>query len=801
MTTFVQDLRLAFRSLWKAPAFTSAALVTLASGMTLCTTTVVVVDAYLLTDLPYREPSRLYWIRYTAPGQEPLRNLETLDWSALDDVIEQPIAWDLDMFYLLGGEHAESAPGAWVTRGFVEGLGIRPAIGRPFDARAFAPGAPNVALISHRLWSTRYGGDPAVVGRTFTAYVSDRPQEAESFTVIGVLPRTFWHINPYTDVIAPLRAPTFPYMARLRPGVTSAAAAARIETLVRSGGIAGVPAEWRPSLVSAHEAHVASLRPMLRTATAAAVLVLLVACANVAGLSLVRATRRQREIAVRIALGAGRGTIARMLMAEGIVLGAAAVVTALIATKAILTSLAPAIQQQMGRSAPGGLPAFSIDARVMAFAAAAGLLTAVIFAIAPLLTSMRPQIASTLQVSARGLTEGRRSQRVRTALIALEVAVSLTLLAGSAVMVRSLLTLLRADLGVSAQRVLNASLTLRQHRYPDALARAAVFERIIDRVGAVSGVESVGLTTVWPAQQPQGVAVQTSETSARAASRAAVHTIGGSYFEALQIPMVTGRAFQRNDRAGAEAVAIVSGSLARQLWPAGDVLGRHILVPQPQERGEPVPVARRVIGVVQDVRQDPRDVELADVYVPLLQAPGRFAFVLTRTAGPPAATLPALRSAMREVDPEFALDRARPLQEIVDEATARPRFLATLLGLFALTAGVLALVGLYGVIAYAVRQRDREIAVRLALGADAGRITRLFVRQGAAIVAVGLAVGVGAALAVGRILESQLAGVSPRDPIALVAAVAAFGAAGLLAVWYPSRRASRTDPAMALRSE
>jgi predicted permease len=794
------DLRLAARSLRKAPGFTSAALIILSLGMTLCTTAMVVFNAYLLRDLPYPAAARLYWIRYAAPGQDQLRNLEALDWDAVEEVIEYPIAWDLDMFYLVGGEHAESAPGAWVTRGFVEGLGIQPAIGRGFDASAFAPGAPNVALISHRLWSNRFGSDPAIVGRTFTAYVSDRPQEAEAFTISGVLPPTFWHINPYTDIIAPLRAPTYPYMARLRQGVTPAAAAARITALVRAGGVA-VPETWAPAIVSAHEAHVMQIRPMLRAVSAAATLVLFVACANVAGLSLVRATRRQREIAVRTALGAGRAAIGRMLLAEGVVLGGTAALLALLATKAVLASLAPAIQQQVGRPVPGGLSAFSIDVRVMTFAAAVGVLTAIACALAPLVTSRRPQIASALQGASRGMTEGRTSQRVRATLIAVEIAVSLTLLAGSALMVRSVVRLLDADLGFSAERVLNASLTLRQNRYPDAASRAAVFERIAERVGAVPGVEAVGLTTVWPAQRPQNVPIETSGTGQQASARAAVHTIDSGYLDALEIPLVAGRAFQRGDGQGSEPVAIVSESLARLLWPSGDALGGRLVVPQPQERGEPVAVTRAVVGMAKDVRQDPGDTELADVYVPMLQAPTRFAFVLVRTSGAPAAALPALRSALHDVDPEFALDRARPLQAIIGETTTRPRFMASLLASFAVTAAVLALVGLYGVIAYAVRQREREIAVRLAVGADPARITRLFLQQGGVMILVGISLGVAGALAAGRLIESHLVGVTARDPIALGAAVLAFSAAGLLAIWHPARRAATTDPAKALRSE
>ena len=234
MTAILADLRLAVRSLTHARGFTATAILTLGLGLTLCASAMVVVRAYLFSDLPYPAADRLYTIRYAPPGQAQPEDMEALDWSSLNDVIEHPVAWDLDAFYLLGGENAEMTPGAWVTPGFVQGLGINPAIGRGFDQSAFLKGNSNVALISHRLWQSRYGGDPAVVGRTFMAYVSDRPEEAESFTIIGVLPQGLWHFNNYTDILAPLRAPTYPYMVRLRTGVTAETAAARITSLVRS---------------------------------------------------------------------------------------------------------------------------------------------------------------------------------------------------------------------------------------------------------------------------------------------------------------------------------------------------------------------------------------------------------------------------------------------------------------------------------------------------------------------------------------------------------------------------------------
>jgi predicted permease len=426
-------------------------------------------------------------------------------------------------------------------------------------------------------------------------------------------------------------------------------------------------------------------------------------------------------------------------------------------------------------------------------------LTALMCALVPLAAALRGRLSGALQSGNRTMTEGGSAQRVRSVLIAAQVALTLTLVCGSALMLRSVSALLHTELGFSADRVLNASITLRQNRYPDAASRAAIMERTATRLASLPGVESVGLITSWPLQSSAAQPIERIG-STREAARAGIHAINDAYFSTLKIQTATGRSFTPADRAGTPLVAIVSESLARQLWPGG-AIGQRLTVPQGQERGRPVPIEREIVGVVRDVRQGPADTDANDVYVPLLQAPTRFAFVLVRTAGEPGNWLAPLRSAMREIDPEMAMDRVRPMQVAVNETTARPRFLASLLGAFAIVAALLALVGVYGVIAYAVRQREREIAVRLAIGADPAQVTRLFVRQGGVILLSGLAVGLAGVVAAGRVIESQLFSVTPRDPIALGGAVGAFALAGLIAIWWPSRRAGATDPAAALRAE
>jgi putative ABC transport system permease protein len=812
----ITDIRIAIRTLVKARGFTAAVVLTLGLAMALCAAVLLVVNAYLIRELPYPAASRLYAVPYAPPGEAAPQDMETLNWRALDDVIEHPIAWDLDMFYLIGGEHAESAPGAWVTPGFMQGLGIDAAIGRGFDADAFRTGSPQVALISHGLWQRRFGGDAAILGRRFEAYVSDRPEEAETFTIVGVLPPGFWHLNPYTDILTPLRAETYPYLVRLREGVPAADAAARITALVRARA-RGVRHDFQAQLVSIHDGYVAGVRPVLRAVTAAAGLVLLVAAANVAALLLIRATRRQREMAVRMALGAGRAGIARVLAVEGLLLAFGATAVGLAAGGLATAWLAPIIQRELGRPAPGLRAAaaasstqpgaFGIDGSIILVAVGAALIMALACAIFPLAASWRSNLQSALHSATRSATEGRGSQRARSILIALEIAASLALVAGSTLMVRSVVRMIGMDFGIRAERVLSAPVALRQRNYPTPADRLGFYERLLPRLTGIPGVESASLGHWYPLQQPRGLEVQAEDSGqrARAAARRSaqvpVLAAGAGWFETLGVPIVAGRTFTTADRQGTEPVAIVSQSLARLLWPDDTALGSRVFVPDESDTAVAAPVGRIIVGVARDVRQTPADETLADLYVPLLQTPSRFARIYVRTAGAPASWLPAVRSAVREVDPEVTLDRAEPLQTTIDAQSARPKFLASLLTTFALVAALLALVGVYGVIAYAVRQREREIAVRMAVGAEPRRITRLFLRQGLIVLFTGLALGLLGSLGAGRMLESQLFGVAPSDPASLVLACTAFAAAGLLAVWWPARRAAATDPAGVLRDE
>lgn len=800
MEALRHEIRLAIRSLTRARGFGAAAIATLALALALEGTVLAFLNAYLVRSLPYPAAGRLYTVWYAEPPAYPPPGLDRLDWASVSDVVEHQIAWDLDMFYLVGGDHPEAAPGAWVTPGFMQGLGIQPALGRAFAPDEFQAGAPQVALISHSLWLRRFGGDSAVLGRGFEAYVSDRPEDPELFTVVGVLPAGFWHVNPYTEVLTPLRAPSYPYQVRVREGVSAEAAADRISALVRAGS-GNLPPNWRVAMRSLQDEYSRRIRPTLVAVGIAVTLVLLIAASNVAMLTLLRVLRRQKETAIRLAIGASRAAVVRPLLIEALlVTGAGAGLGAALA--ALVTSrLAPVVERQLGRPVPGGAAAASIDLTVMGALAGLALLVALFMTLAPLAATSRHAPFAILRRDRRSGGDSAGGRRTRFGLVALEVAGSVALVVGSGLMVRSVVGMLRVDLGVEPAGIVTANVGLRERTYPDPATQAEFYTRFLAGLAEAPGVTRTALAYPAPLAelQPRPVAALEADAPIQQAGVAAVTP---DYFAALGIPIRAGRGLSPLDRESAEPVALVSETLARRLWPDGTALGRTIRVMQLRfDSPDTLSVSRTVVGIVADVRNAPTDEETADVYVPLLQEPGRFARVLVQASGPPDRWLAELRRVARAIDPEVTVSAARPLDEYAAEQLARPRFLAALLTGFGIFAVALALMGVYGVVAYVVEQREHEVAVRMAVGADAPAVLGLFARDAGLMLLVGLTAGVAGALLLGRILATQLYGVPPADPATLLGAAALVAAGAGLATWWPARRATRVDPALALREE
>ena len=806
---FARDLRHGSRMLARSPGFTLVAIATLSAALGLCLTLFRVVNAYVIRSLPYPGASRLYSVSFGTPGQSLPRGLDGVDWSALDDVVEHRLAWDLDMFFLLGGDHPEAVRGAWISPGFLQALGARVERGRALGASDFSTTGPAPVLISHRLWAGRFSGDPNIVGRSIRAYVSDRPDEPETLTIAGVLSGDFWHVNPYTDVLAPLRAPAHPYMVKLREGVDPRSASDRLTELVRSA-IASVPDGWRADLVSVHARYVKEMRPLLGAVGAAASMVLLIACANVAVLLLVRALRRRSEMAIRLALGASRARLARLLALEALVLATAAAALGLAASSLISYGLAPTLEHHLGRRLPGGVPALASDGSVVWAAIASGAIVALVLTAASLSALWRVPMGPA-ESGGRSASSGPGTRRTRSVLVACEIAGALALLVGSGLTVETTLRLLRLDLGFRPAGVVTASVGLRQRSYPDAARRADFYERFLRRLDERGDGGPAALSDHWVLQSVRPRPVE-SAGEARVAAEAAVLGVSAGYFATLGIEILDGGTFASQDRVGGEAVVVVSESLARRLWPRARAVGQRLLVADPHREGAVAADARPhlVVGVVRDVRQVDTDdgqvrpdTHALDAYVALLQNPGRFAYVYAPHPSTTSvrAAEEAIREGVAELDPEAAMGSARTLEAALDEVLARPRRMAWLFSGFAAFSVLLALLGAYGAVAYAVGQREREIGIRMAVGADRPAVTRLFVREGAPLLAWGLAAGLLASILLGRALQSQLFGVSPAEPGVLAVLTAAFASCGWLALWWPARRAATVDPARVLRTE
>jgi predicted permease len=602
-------------------------------------------------------------------------------------------------------------------------------------------------------------------------------------------------VNAYTDVLTPLKAASYPYQIRLREGVEPAVAAGSIDRLVRAG-IRNLPPQYGVRLTSLQDSYVAELRPVLWSVLAGSALVLLIAAANVVVLMIARARDRERDAAVRLALGASHFRVATLLAFEGVIVTGASVLLGAVTAWLVLPSLVPLVEASLERRVPAGVARLTIDARVMLMAGGAGALVAMLLAIVPVVVAWRSRDALLVASSGRGLTESAKASHARAVLIAVEIASSLTLLVGASLLMESAVRMLRVEFGFSASNVVTASLVLRQRSLPTEADRAAFFERLETELRGYVGNNLVAFGNWWPLQGSRPQRVETRATPPRTDAANPFH-VSSAYFDTLGVRLRAGRAFTHRDRLGSDPVVIVSASLAERLWHNSSAVGESIVL---HPDGSGTPVTLTVVGVVTDVRQSHDDIDLADVYLPLAQRPDRFAFMYFRQPG--TETWEAdVRAAITRVHREVAMGTPRRLQDGLEQERVRPQFLAFLLAAFALFASVLALVGMHGVIASTVHQRQREIALRMALGADARRVMTMFLRYAAVVVTLGLGTGVVGALALGSVLQSQLFEVRPYNPPTLALAVVIFASFALPAILWPAWRATTLDPAAVLKHE
>jgi putative ABC transport system permease protein len=835
MDGWIKDLRFAWRTLWRNPGFAVVAVVTIALGIGANTAIFSVVRTVLLAPLPYEDPEELVMVWGEMRNRDvlhfPTSPPDFLDLREGTDLLEQ-------MEAVFTFQQPLTAPDAepvqidagFVTDGFFRLLGVTPALGRDFrpddvvpnepGVQPGAPGAlPAMVILSHGLWEQRYGSDPDILGRVLQ--VGGAPAE-----VVGVLPEDFELLLPATAATsagevdlwtaaridfanAPRNNVFLRPMGRLREGVTVEQAQAQIDRVaaeLRSTSPVKESAGYNVRLEPLHQDLTAAVRPVLLALTGTVLFVLLIACANVANLLLVRASGRERELSVRAALGGSRRRLVRqMLLESGLLALLGAALGTLLAAFGI--GLLPLLQ-------PGDLPRVDevrIDGTVLGVTALAALGAAVLFGLVPALQSSAADLSNSLK-DRGGAGINRRRKFLQSSVVIAEVSLSVVLLIGAGLMVRSFSELSRVEPGYATDEVLTFNLALPPTRYPDAEDREAVMDRLQQEFEALPGVIRAAAAFPLPmsGQAMNGrYGPEEALTDPEAFRQAAYRAVRPGYFQAMGTSLLEGRTFEATDMVDAVALAaegmeggrgrvVIDEVLAESLWPGRSAIGETFLV----RVFAPEPIFVEVVGVVEHQRNG----DLARVGMPAVFFPDGLLGTIAgswavRAGTDPLAQVPRIREVVGSVDPDLPISDVRTMGSYVDEAMAPTRFALTLIGVFGLIALVLACVGLYGVLSYVVRQRTSEIGVRMAFGAERGNIATLVVRQGLGLAGAGLVLGLGAALGLSGFLESLMVGVSPTDPVTFGGIGLLFALVAALACYLPARRAARLDPVSALREE
>lgn len=806
MDVLLQDLRLAARQLLARPGFAAVAVLSLAVGIGGNALIMAFFDGYVFHPFRYPEPDRVVAIGSTFPRVsseegfvEAISAPEFLDFRALR-AFDSIAAFDLGNRNISGGDRPERVLTALALTDLFAPFGLPPALGRGFTAEELAPRGPAVAIVSYRLWHGRFGGDSTIVGRTVRV-------NGVATTIVGVMPPELLVLGsdlwiPWGGDVARMPRNTRPFtvIGRLAPGVSLDAANAEAAT-VASQTAAAHAAQfpeyegWRVSVTPWTIALMRDIRPAAWLLLGAVGLVLLIVCANLSNLLLARASARRRDLAVRQALGAGSGRIASHLLAEIVLIalaGATAGLAFAYAALPLLVSLVPPELNTISVTA-------TINGRVIAWSALLTVTSSVLVALLPLLQSRRALPRDALASEGRGSTAARSQIDARQALIVAEIALSVVLLVGAGLMARSLARLQAIEPGFDPADVLTMRITLPQEKYRDG-AVADFFQTLVDAVEQAPGVRSASVATQFPPRGPFAMPVRVLDADeARAGIPTALVTVASEeHFSTLRVRMMAGRAFASTDRRGAPLVAVVNEAFAAQFLPGVAPVGRR-LTTGPAERSSP-PV--EIVGVVANTRnRGARGPAAPEIFMPLRQQNGadNQLFLLVRAETDTAATLATVRERLAGLDADQPLYAIQTLEAALATDAFRQRFSLLLFGVFAAIALTLAALGIYGVMSYAVGARTQEIGVRLAMGAERRTVLWLILRQVARMTAIGLALGIGGALALSGVLRRVLFEVQPADPVTLAAVVIVLGSVALVAGWLPAWRASRVDPIDALR--
>jgi putative ABC transport system permease protein len=824
MQTLIQDLRYALRTLAKNPGFSAVVVATLALGIGANTAIFSVIDAVLLHPLPYGHANRLVMVWEQNPGRGWFRNVVSaanfVDWRRQNHVFTQMAAIGERTYDLSGtGEPAEIR-GEQVSADFFSVLGLQAALGRTFTPEEDPPGAPRVVVLSDHLWKQRYGGDRALIGREISI-------NQGRYTVIGVMPPSFY-FPPWGDKaelwIAGLDLTSsqrtyhdYQSIARLQPRLTIQQAQAEMDTIARRLG-EEYPEQkgWGVELINLHEQAVGNTRPALLVLLGAVGMVLLIACANLANLQLARVAAREKEIAIRTALGAGRSRVTRQLLTESVLVALAGGGLGLLLASwgvRLLVVLAP-------RDTPG-LDQVSVNSGVLMFALVISLATGIAFGLVPALGASNIDVNRSLKESSRGCTEGVRHQRLRGALVSSEFALALVLLVAAGLLIKTFVALNQVKLGFDPHNVLTMRIALLGPRYTVRTRQVEFFRELVAKVEALPGVQSaaaidggglapdggngdafviVGRPTPPPNQLPDAVN----------------RVISPDYFRTMHVPLVKGRYFTEQDNQGSRRVAIINETLAHDYWPERDPLGAELEFPgiephapggavslgRPQKAKEPARFA--IVGVVGSAKNRGLKVEPEDeIYVPYSQSPTYYMpqTLLVRTSGDPTLAISAVRHEVQILDEEQPISEVHTMDQVMAQAQALHRFPMVLLGVFAGLALALAAVGIYGVVSYSVAQRTHEIGIRMALGAEGHDVLKMVMGRGTGLAALGIGIGLAGAVAATRTMSGLLYGVRPADLATFAAVTVLLAAVGLLASFIPAFRAAQVDPIVALRHE